>query len=234
MEIWIDLWENTNKFKDDDIIGISEFELIKVSEPEKTLIYLIEYPNEERNLEFKQSMLWDKGRNSVQITKSVLALSNLRDGGWIVIGKEEQVDGTFVMSGMKSDDYDSFNFDDAKDFVNKYADPYATFTLRKKEHKGKKFVLIRVEEFEEVPVICKRSHSDIIHKGKIYVRSKGKPESIPIPSQSEMRELIELATDKRMEKRVTQFVQQLEHLGVKITPSESDEEAFDKQVEDLK
>lgn len=198
-----------------------------MSESDQTLFYLIEYPNEERYLEFKESIPWDRKENSVNIIKAILALSNLKDGGWIVIGKTELPDGSYVLTGMELSDFETYDSDQMKDFINKYADPYVTFSLRKTEYKGKKFMLIKVEEFEEVPVICKRDYGDILHKGWVYVRSRTKPESIPIPSQSEMRELIEIATDKR----TLRFLQRVERFGMKLTPT--DEELFDKQLEDL-
>ena len=58
---------------------------------EKEIADIIEYPNEERHLEFKGSVSWN-GEIRAKITKSIIAFANLKDGGWIVIGKEEQTD----------------------------------------------------------------------------------------------------------------------------------------------
>jgi len=61
-------------------------------------------------------------------------------------------------------------------------------------------VAITVHEFEEVPVICRRSYNHgaktILRDGALYVRGRGKPESIEVPSQTEMRELLNAAVDK--------------------------------------
>lgn len=51
------------------------------------IINYIKYPNEERHLEFKGNVRWD-GDIRAKITKSIMAFANLKDGGWIVIGKE--------------------------------------------------------------------------------------------------------------------------------------------------
>jgi len=192
------------------------------------IIDLIKYPNEERHLEFKRSVSWD-GEIRAKITKSIMALANLKDGGWIVIGKEEQPDRSFLPAGMTQEDFDSFDSDEMKAFVYGRAEPPVTFRVYKIKHEEKIFVLIQVMEFDEIPIICKKSYGDIIHAGNIYVRSKSKPESIPIPSQSEMREIIENATDKGVKK----FVQRGQRTGIWVpppaVPTQDDEEEFAKQ-----
>ncbi len=193
---------------------------------------LIEYPSEERYLEFKGPVSWN-GDIKVKITKSIMAMANLKDGGWIVVGKEEQPDRTFKLVGMSQQEFDSFDPDCVKAFVYGYAEPPVNFVVIKKEVNGKKFVLIKVAEFTELPVICKKSCGEIIHSGKIYVRSKGKPESIPVPSDAEMREIIEIAVDKG----ITGFVERLQRTGIWAPKAQveqiGDEEKFNRQLEGL-
>lgn len=83
---------------------------------------LIKYPNEERHLEFKGTIYWD-GDIRAKITKSIMALANLKDGGWIVIGKEEQDTMSFIESGMTQRDYDSFDPDCVKAYVYERVEP---------------------------------------------------------------------------------------------------------------
>jgi len=195
------------------------------------LIDLINYPNEERHLEFKRSMSWEENRFKATITKSILGMANIRDGGWIVIGKEEQSDGTFIAIGMDQSDFDSFNSDAVRDFVKDYADPYVNLSVHKVDHAQKKFVIIRIEEFDTIPVICKRDWGNILHRGKMYTRSRGKPETIEVPGQTEMREIINMA----VEKEIRRFYERLSRIGLPpLIPSKpSDKELFDKQREDL-
>lgn len=196
------------------------------------IVNYIKYPNEERHLEFKGSVGWN-GEIRAKITKSIMAMANLKDGGWIVIGKEEQEDRSFVLVGMTPEDYDSFDSDEIKAFVYGRTDPPVTFTIRKKDYDSKRFVLIQVNEFENIPIICRRSYGDIIHAGTIYVRSKGKPESIPVPSNAEMREIVDIAIDKG----VKEFVQRMQRVGILVpTPAVSaqdDEEDFARQRREL-
>lgn len=196
------------------------------------IINYIKYPNEERYLEFKESVSW-RGNIRAKISKSIMAMANLKDGGWIVIGKVEQQDRSFEPVGMTQEDYDSFDSDDIKAFVYARTDPPVTFTVHKTEYDEKKFVLIQVIEFERIPIICKRSYGNIIHSGKVYVRSKGKPESTPVPSNAEMREIVDIAIDKG----VKEFIQRMQRVGIMVpTPSaitQDDEEDFARQRREL-
>lgn len=194
---------------------------------------VITHPFEERHIEFKSSTPWKEKEFKAKITKSILAMANLKDGGWIVVGNEEQSDGTYKAVGMSQSDYDSYDSDSVKDFAKDYADPYVNISVLKLEHDNKKFVLIRIEEFDVSPVICKRAYGDIMHRGKIYSRSTGKPETIEVPSETEMREIINMAVDKKMR----QHIKWLTDLGlIPLVAEESepeDTEKFDKQLEGI-
>ncbi len=48
---------------------------------------------------------------------------------------------------------------------------------------------IVVEEFEEVPVLCKKSYPGILRDGACYVRRRGRIESTEVPNSAEMRGL---------------------------------------------
>jgi predicted HTH transcriptional regulator len=117
---------------------------------------IIKYPNEERHIEFKGTIFWD-GEIRAKITKSIMALANLRDGGWIVVGKEEQPDRSFKITGMTQQDYDSFDPDCVKAYVYERVEPPISFQIIKKEYNNEKFVIIRVRGFDEIPIMCKKS-----------------------------------------------------------------------------
>jgi predicted HTH transcriptional regulator len=188
---------------------------------------LVNYHQEERWLEFKQTMSWSDRASQARITKAIVAISNIKDGGWIVIGKEEQDNGTFVNTGMTKDHFDSYDSDQVKTVVNNYADPYALIDVDKREIDAKCYVIIRVKEFEEIPMICKRSYSGILNEGIIYTRSMGgRPESIPVPSQTEMREIVRIAVTKG----VRRWFEQTKEIGI---PLEGDKSRFERQMEDL-
>jgi predicted HTH transcriptional regulator len=189
----------------------------------------MKYPNEERNIEFKSSISWDDDIR-LKIAKSIIALANIQDGGWIVIGKEEQPDRSYIVTGMTQEHFDSFDSDEIKAFLYERTDPPAKFDVYKKEIEGKKHVFIKVKEFESEPIICKKDCGDILHRGVIYVRSKGKPESIAVPTHIEMKEMIDLAIDKG----VIKFLERTRRVGIVLPPPANDNESFEKQIEELK
>jgi len=91
-----------------------------------------------------------------------------------------------------------------------------------------------VEEFSDVPVLCKRDYDDLLRAGACYVRPRRKPETTEIPTQADMRDLLDLAT----EKGVTRFLERAKGVGLFISPtietSTSDQDRFDEQLGDLR
>jgi len=156
---------------------------------------------EDRNREYKASFPWNKdtdGATMAKVTKTILAMANLRDGGHIVIGVEEKgSEGRFLAVGMKPEHLVTYSYDRVADFVKEYAEPYVRFDLDIVEVDKKEFVVISVEGFDQVPVICKRSFSDILSEGRVYIRPRsGRPRSAPLNRYVDMRELLDLATER--------------------------------------
>lgn len=68
--------------------------------PDPIFLQLMEVGREERNLEYKQSTLWSR-EFGARLTKSILAMSNIRDGGHIIIGMKRHPDDTYIPEGMQ-------------------------------------------------------------------------------------------------------------------------------------
>lgn len=201
---------------------------------ERELYELIAIGEERRNLEYKRSVSWNDRRTRARITKSILAMNNIRYGGYIVLGVDQQPDGAFDPVGMSAEDASSLNYDDVASYVATYADPYVQFSLSRLEREGRIFVVIQVREFDEIPTICKRSYGTDLHEGKIYTRTRGgRPESAEIRSQTEMREIIDMA----VEKGIRRFYERLARAGLTLpTPvpvAPTANELFEKQREGL-
>jgi predicted HTH transcriptional regulator len=192
---------------------------------EKEIKDFIHHGSEERYLEYKESIDWNDSEVKAKITKSILAMSNIQDGGVLVIGVKQK-DGAFIPQGMSTEHLKSFDEDNIKDYVSNYADAYVEFNVKTVDDKGKEFVVIQVREFLEVPVICKKDGLCNLRKGAIYTRSRRKPETIEVPSQSEMREVVDLAVEKGIRKFMTRLVR------VGITPSLGEEPSDDRKFEE--
>lgn len=188
---------------------------------------------EDRNREYKRSFPWKAGKahgeTRAKVTKSILAMSNLRDGGHIVIGVEEASESglDYTPAGMQDDHLQTFSYDKVADFVRNYADPYVTFDLDIVTLDGLDYVVIAVAGFEESPVICKKSYGDILSEGTIYVRSKsGRPRSEPVTIYPDTRELLDLA----IERGIRRFLEMQARVGA---IEAADKERFEHQLEDF-
>jgi predicted HTH transcriptional regulator len=197
----------------------------------KQFLELIQIGREGRNLEFKQSTPWIESEFKAKIVKSVLAFTNVRDGGWIIIGVEQQSDGTFKPVGVQPDHLAAYNGDDIASHVAEFADPYAKIPLCKIDLDSTSYVAIRVEEFDDIPVICKKDGFNKLRRGDIYTRTYRIPECAEVPSQTEMREILDMAIEKRLRKQL----ETLSRTGIPIssTPVSDDEEKFKSQRRDL-
>jgi predicted HTH transcriptional regulator len=136
---------------------------------------------ERRRVEFKRAAPLTDSQTVARVARAVLAMTNTRDGGRIIIGVEEK-DGKPLAVGVSPADLPSWKFDDLAAKIGPYADPSVTFTMSTVELDGMAFILLDVMD----------------RAGAIYVRGRPKPESIEVSNQTDMRELIDFATEKQL------------------------------------
>jgi hypothetical protein len=84
--------------------------------------------------------------------------------------------------------------------------------------------------FDEIPVVCRRNGVGL-RQGAVYTRSYRMPETCEVPSQTEMREIIEMATDKG----VRRFLERSRRAGLLTggTAEPTDTDKFDEELEEL-
>jgi hypothetical protein len=128
-------------------------------------------------------------------------------------------------------------------YVAEYADPYVKILLEKADLHGKKFIIIRVSEFDEVPVICKKDSSTdkekdrILTRGRMYTRTRRIPESAMVMNETEIREILVMAVDNGIRKYLeSQARIEIQLVGIQSaqTTGESDDETFNAQLQGLK
>jgi predicted HTH transcriptional regulator len=139
--------------------------------------------------------------------------------------------------GLSDTDLATWRYDDVAAALASYADPTISFDLYTREYQGKQFVVIEVQEFDELPILCKSAYQGpspgrqvILREGACYVRSRRKPETSEIPTQTEMREVLDLA----IEKGVRRFLNRARAVGL-LLPDDSaardhDKERFEQQL----
>jgi predicted HTH transcriptional regulator len=160
---------------------------------------LVEGSEESQSLDFKAAVDWD-----VKLfAKDILAFSNVQDGGYLIIGFDDK---TFERKGVSEAQAKTFEQETMQDQMAKYADPFVSFTVFNDivDDKGLRFVVIRIAEFPEVPVVCRADASDI-HQGRVYYRSRRRrPESEAVSNSFDMRDILDRAAVKMMGKRQSQ------------------------------
>lgn len=195
----------------------------------KQLYELVSAGEQRRNVEIKRSMSWDDPNTKAKIVKATLAMSNIRDGGYLILGLDEN-NGAFEPTGMLDTDFNSYSYDDVKSFVSTFADPYVEFSMEtvRDDEKEKTFLLFTINEFEEMPVICKRDGLENLRQGDIYTRSRRMSESVRVPTQSEMREIITMAVEKGIRK----FIETSGRAGVQVEVRKEEDE-YNHELEEI-
>lgn len=205
--------------------------------PQRELEGLLATGNEIRSFEVKgpgsPGGLADKAYVA-RVARAAMAMGNHRDGGLVCLGIDDKQMSAMAPGLDPTQLKDWSDYDNVSSALAKYSDPPVTlalyqFTLRG----GAEVVVLVVSQFEHVPHVCKRNFPGVLQDGATYVRSLRKPESVPIPSSVEGRELHDLATDKG----VREFVARAAAAGLlpdAVTPptqAEVDDIAFNDEAE---
>lgn len=174
-------------------------------------------------------MSWNDPNTKAKIVKTILAMSNIRDGGYLILGFDQNND-VFEPTGMAEADLNSFTYDLVKSHVSEFADPYVEFSMEtvKDEENGKAFLIFTINEFDEVPVICKRNGLANLEQGTMYTRSRRMPESVRVPTQSEMREIINMAVEKGIRK----YIETSHRAGIQLEVAPEGNE-YDNELGDI-
>lgn len=167
---------------------------------------LVAFGREQSGVEFKSTGPRKDPVLRAKVIRAMLAMANRRDGGSVIIGVKES-SGILEVAGLTSLDALTWNHDSLADSVAEYADPRVVFDSYTVEVDGQTTLVIEVEEFTDAPVVCKRTYNDgksaILRQGAVYVRSNRKPESREVANYDEMRELLDIATDKGVRRFVS-------------------------------
>lgn len=149
-----------------------------------------------------------------KVVRAALGMANRRGGGRVIVGIDES-DGGLKATGLNTEQANSWRkYDDVKDLINAHADPPIDLEIEVAEYEGRWFAVITVHEFADVPILCRKFFSDktnhdprakvILRDGACYVRPRRKHETVEVPTSVDMRDLLDLATEKAVARFVTQ------------------------------
>lgn len=201
---------------------------------EEEFAEIIARGREQSSVEFKRPGLRTDKHLFAKVTRAALGMANRRDGGIIIVGVKEDTTG-LTPEGLTDEELSTWRHDDVADGFAPYADPSLEFETEQVAYQGQNFIVIRVEEFSEVPVLCKRGYNKdrevILRAGACYIRPRRKPETIEVSTYADMRDLIDLATDKSLRR----FISRAQSAGIPLSTQnvKTDEDLFNEQLEDF-
>ncbi len=177
-----------------------------MKEVAETIIEQILQGNSENlNLEFKSTFDFDENVWARErLIRSILAMSNTRNGGYVLIGVAENADKSLNLSGLDDAHLQLFKtkVEDLKSKVESFSSSPVGYEVGLGEYKGKKFILISVTEFPLNPLICRKNgeHKDKhLEEGSIYIRTlKDKPSSIKLTNPVDIQDFLERSSDKQI------------------------------------
>lgn len=117
---------------------------------------------ENRVCEYKSRMSWNEKDNKefrYEIIRAILAMSNLQDGGYVIIGVQQDRDNMYQPLGMNEDEALTYEYDKVLEMANSFADPYVTLEIKPFPYNNKWILVIQVFEFVDIPVICKKKEN---------------------------------------------------------------------------
>jgi len=168
---------------------------------------LLEAAGESRRLEFKSGLDW-RDPNSLwlreSIVRAILGMSNTPSGGQVIIGISEGPNHTPRPTGLTAAQLASFDdLERVQANVDSFTYDSILHTWEYGEHRGSYFVFVTVQEFLEIPTLCRINGDHIDGQGRrvltendLYVRSRKTPYSTKKATDLEMREIIRTAVDK--------------------------------------
>jgi len=161
-----------------------------------------------------------------KVAKGAMGLGNIQDGGHIVIGIDDRSMAEMT-PGLGPDDLATWlDFDSVSAKMAVYSAPPVSFNVEALQlSNGRTVAILEVAEFADAPHICVKQYDGALLNGRIYIRTRSMPETAPIESPAELRELLDLAADKRLRA----FVERVDRAGLRLTTEDagrSDEQRF--------
>jgi predicted HTH transcriptional regulator len=154
---------------------------------------------ERRGFELKGPGKSDDKRFLAKVARAALSMGNLRDGGYVVIGIDDAAPQA-MLPGLDGDQLASWlDYDAVSARLAVYCDPPLSFHLAEHELVTKsRVVVLEISEFADIPHLCACGYPDVLREGGLYVRPRRIPETAEVASSVEMREVVDLAAEKRL------------------------------------
>jgi hypothetical protein len=163
----------------------------------QTVEQMLALGHETRAFEVKRPARRTDKQYCAIVARAAMAMGNLRDGGLVCLGIDDDKVAS-MQPGLTPELVREWSdFDNVHAAVDRFSDPPVDFDLHALTlGNGVEVVVMEVREFLDNPHLCRRQYPEVLVDGMAYVRPRGKPQSVPVPSSVEMRELLDLAITK--------------------------------------
>lgn len=158
-----------------------------------------------------------------------MAMANLRDGGRIIIGVE---DNPLVATGIKPEHEGEYRQDAIYQLVSRYTRHQVDLAVISLVESGKRFIGIEIAGFDRTPIFCNvptpnEAGSDGLRVGDLPGRDFGRIATTRVHDPDLVEEIFEVAA----EKRARSIIAQAQRIG--LTLPDGDAVRFEKERRDF-
>ena len=151
-------------------------------------------------LDYKAPVNWNllSKAQKAKFVRHALAFANTR-GGAIVIGVREDINGhPSLYEGLNDEECHSFDPSTVGTYINSHVDPAIDLTVERPVIDGKRYAILIIKPFRDIPHVCIHSIDEELRSGVFYIRTAS-ASSRPAARAGEMHDLIRRALRNQRE-----------------------------------